>query len=71
MAGAGRVEVPVGLLPKLARLARAEMAAGGGAGTAAAKGGRYIFHSDHSVPDNVSFQQYCRVMELVAEHGKF
>jgi uroporphyrinogen decarboxylase len=35
------------------------------------RGGGYIYHSDHSVPDNVSFQQYCRVMELVAEHGKF
>ena len=35
------------------------------------QGGGYIYHSDHSVPDNVSFQQYCRTMELVAEHGKF
>ena len=35
------------------------------------KGGGYIYHSDHSVPDNVSFQQYCRTMELVAEYGKF
>jgi len=35
------------------------------------EGGGYIYHSDHSVPDNVSFQQYCRVMKLVAEYGKF
>jgi len=35
------------------------------------QGGGYIYHSDHSVPDNVSFQQYCRVMELVTEYGKF
>ena len=35
------------------------------------EGGGYIYHSDHSVPNNVSFQQYCRVMELVAEYGKF
>jgi len=35
------------------------------------KGGGYIYHSDHSVPDDVSFQQYCRVMELVAEYGKY
>ncbi|MEW6355551.1 MAG: uroporphyrinogen decarboxylase family protein [Planctomycetota bacterium] len=35
------------------------------------QGGGYIYHSDHSVPDNVSFQQYCRTMELVAEHGKY
>ena len=37
----------------------------------AKQGGGYIFHSDHSVPDNVSFQQYCRVMELVAHYGKY
>ena len=35
------------------------------------QGGGYIYHSDHSVPDNVSFDQYCRVMELVAEHGSY
>jgi hypothetical protein len=35
------------------------------------QGGGYIYHSDHSVPDNVSFQQYCRVMDLVAEYGSF
>lgn len=35
------------------------------------QGGGYIYHSDHSVPDNVSFQQYTRVRELVAEHGKY
>ena len=34
-------------------------------------GGGYIFHSDHSVPDNVSFQQYCRVIELVREYGTY
>jgi uroporphyrinogen decarboxylase len=37
----------------------------------AKKGGGYIYHSDHSVPSNVSFGQYCRVMALVAEHGKY
>ena len=37
----------------------------------AKQGGGYIFHSDHSVPDNVSFAQYCRVMELVAHYGQF
>jgi uroporphyrinogen decarboxylase len=35
------------------------------------QGGGYIYHSDHSVPDNVSFEQYQRVMELVAEHGQY
>jgi uroporphyrinogen decarboxylase len=37
----------------------------------AKQGGGYIYHSDHSVPDNVSFEQYTRVMELVAEHGEY
>ncbi len=34
-------------------------------------GGGYIYHSDHSIPKNVSFQQYQRVMELVVEHGRY
>ena len=33
--------------------------------------GGYIYHSDHSVPDNVGFARYCRVMELVREHGAY
>jgi len=37
----------------------------------AKKGGGYIYHSDHSVPDNVSFDQYRHVMELVAEYGAY
>ncbi|MFQ6098861.1 MAG: uroporphyrinogen decarboxylase family protein, partial [Armatimonadota bacterium] len=37
----------------------------------AKQGGGYIYHSDHSVPSNVSFQQYCRVMELVREYGAY
>lgn len=37
----------------------------------AKKGGGYIYHSDHSVPNNVSFQQYCRVMELVRKYGVY
>lgn len=37
----------------------------------AKEGGGYLFHSDHSVPDNVSFAQYCRVMELAAHYGRF
>jgi uroporphyrinogen decarboxylase len=32
-------------------------------------GGGYIYHSDHSVPPIVNFEQYCRVMELVKEYG--
>jgi len=36
---------------------------------AAKKGGGYIYHSDHSVPKNVSFQEYQKVMELVKKYG--
>jgi len=38
---------------------------------AAMRGGGYLFHSDHSVPDNVSFAQYCRVMELAQRYGRY
>lgn len=38
---------------------------------AAKVGGGYIYHSDHSVPKNVSFQQYKRVIELVHEYGRY
>lgn len=37
----------------------------------AKQGGGYIYHSDHSVPDNVSLAQYRRVLELVAEYGRY
>ena len=37
----------------------------------AKQGGGYIYHSDHSVPDDVSFEQYKRVIELVNKHGKY
>lgn len=39
--------------------------------TAAKVGGGYIYHSDHSVPDNVSFENYRRVMDLVARYGGY
>ena len=39
--------------------------------TCAKQGGGYIYHSDHSVPDSVSFPQYCHVMELVRWYGRF
>ena len=38
---------------------------------AAKKGGGYLYHSDHSIPNNVSLQQYRRVRELVLEHGGY
>jgi uroporphyrinogen decarboxylase len=34
-------------------------------------GGGYIYHSDHSVPPNVSLVQYERVMELVRKYGEY
>ncbi|MDD3725771.1 MAG: uroporphyrinogen decarboxylase family protein [Candidatus Ratteibacteria bacterium] len=37
----------------------------------AKRNGGYIYHSDHSIPKNVSFQQYCRVMELVKRYGVY
>jgi len=37
----------------------------------AMRGGGYIYHSDHSVPNNVSLAQYEHVMELVRRHGTY
>jgi len=34
------------------------------------QGGGYIYHSDHSIPSDVSLAQYQRVMELVEEYGR-
>lgn len=39
--------------------------------TVAKKDGGYIYHSDHSVPDSVSFSDYCRVIELVRFYGRY
>ncbi|MGD0011444.1 MAG: uroporphyrinogen decarboxylase family protein [Terriglobia bacterium] len=37
----------------------------------AAKGGGFIFQSDHSVPSSVSGESYDYVVKLVREHGKY
>ena len=37
----------------------------------AKKNGGYIYHSDHSIPNNVSFQQFERVIELARRYGKY
>ena len=37
----------------------------------AAKGGGYIFQSDHSVPSNVSGERYDYVVKLVRQHGQY
>lgn len=39
--------------------------------TFAKKGGGYIYHSDHSVPDDVSFENYKKVISLVLKYGKY
>lgn len=39
--------------------------------TAAKAGSGYIYHSDHSVPDSISFADYCRVVALVKYYGKY
>jgi uroporphyrinogen decarboxylase len=33
--------------------------------------GGYIYHSDHSVPNTVSFRQYQRVIELIRKYGEY
>ena len=37
----------------------------------AARGGGYIFCSDHSVPGSVSGQTYDYIVKLVREYGKY
>ena len=37
----------------------------------AAKGGGYIFQSDHSVPDSISGENYDYAVNLVREYGTF
>jgi len=37
----------------------------------AKEGGGYIYHSDHSVPKNVSFQTYKLVIDLVHKYGSY
>ena len=37
----------------------------------AAKGGGFIFQSDHSVPSNVSGESYDYVVKLVREYGRY
>ena len=37
----------------------------------AMKNGGYIYHSDHSIPNTVSFSDYCYVAELVKKYGVY
>ena len=34
-------------------------------------GGGYIYHSDHSVPNNVSLESYQYALELVRRYGRY
>jgi len=37
----------------------------------AKEGGGYLYHSDHSVPPEVSFRRYQWIMELVEKYGRY
>ena len=37
----------------------------------AKRSGGYIYHSDHSVPDNVSCDRFTSVLDLVLKHGQY
>ncbi|MBC8234158.1 hypothetical protein H8E77_31815, partial [bacterium] len=37
----------------------------------AKEGGGYIYHSDHSVPDDISFSNYKFAIELVRKYGSY
>jgi uroporphyrinogen-III decarboxylase len=37
----------------------------------AAKGGGFIFQSDHSVPNDISGEKYDYVVKLIREYGKY
>ncbi|MDP6594399.1 MAG: hypothetical protein QGI86_00650 [Candidatus Poribacteria bacterium] len=37
----------------------------------AKQGGGYIYHSDHSVPHNVSFENYQFTVEMLEKYGKY
>ena len=39
--------------------------------TAAKEGGGYIYHSDHSIPKNVGFKHYRKIIDLVKKYGKY
>jgi len=34
-------------------------------------GGGYLYHTDHSVPNDVSFERYSRAMEIVRRYGRY
>jgi uroporphyrinogen decarboxylase len=38
---------------------------------AAMPGGGYLYHSDHSIPTDVSYERYCFVIECVKRYGRY
>ena len=34
-------------------------------------GGGYLYHTDHSVPNDVSCERYCTVLDMVRRHGQY
>jgi uroporphyrinogen decarboxylase len=39
--------------------------------TVAKEGGGYIYHSDHSVPSNVSFENYSFAVDMIKKYGEY
>ena len=37
----------------------------------AKQGGGYIYHSDHSITEKVSFQRFCFLLELIKKYGTY
>ena len=37
----------------------------------AKEGGGYIYHSDHSIPPEVTYEKYCDVMRILDEVGRY
>ena len=44
---------------------------GGAKFKVAKEGGGYLYHSDHSIPTDVSFKKYQFVMECVKKYGRY
>jgi len=43
----------------------------GGKVVKAKEGGGYVFHSDHSVPPTVSWENYCHAVKVAREMGRY
>ena len=36
-----------------------------------ARDGGYIFHTDHSVPNDVTFDNYCYALQMLEKYGHY